>query len=82
MFIRMKNDIGNESKENSFVWSQVLEGSLKPQLRHRVVRSSKEVPVRALVQRSGGSRVGNSCRLKRVQVIHCLLGWSPEVATR
>ena len=35
MFIRMKNDIGNESKENSFVWSQVLEGSLKPQLRHQ-----------------------------------------------
>ena len=35
MFIWMKNDIGNESKEINFVWSQVVEGSLKPQLRHQ-----------------------------------------------
>ena len=35
MFIRMKNDVENESKEINFIWSQVVEGSLKPQLRHQ-----------------------------------------------
>ena len=35
MFIRTKNDVENESKEVSFIWSQVVEGSLKPQLRHQ-----------------------------------------------
>ena len=35
MFIRMENDVEKESKEISFVWSQVVEGSLEPQLRHQ-----------------------------------------------
>ena len=35
MFIRTKNDVENESKEVSFIWSQVVEGSLKAQLRYQ-----------------------------------------------
>ena len=70
MFIRIWNDVENESKEINFVCSQVVEGSLEPQLRHQC----SQVPVGALVQRSCSSWVRNSHRLKRVQVIQCLLG--------
>ena len=75
----MWNDVENESKEISFVWSQVAEGSLEPQLRHQFSQVLEEAPVGALVQRSGGSWVRNSCRLRRVQVIQCPLGWLTEV---
>ena len=68
-----------ESKEINFVWSQVVEGSLEPQLRHQCVRSLKEVPVRVLVQRACSSWVRISCRLRRVQVTQCLLGWLTEL---
>ena len=81
MFIRMKNDIGIESKEINFVWSQVVEGSLKPQMRHQVGQVFEGGSCWGAGPESGGSWVGNSCRLRRVQVTQCLLGWSTEVVT-
>ena len=38
MFIRMQNDVENESKEISLVWSQVVEGFLEPELRHQCIQ--------------------------------------------